>query len=304
MNANQILASNLNKSEKARRLSALGWTVQQIADAVGMGYGFAWVVVNKRNATLTQVIAAFIIDYTFTRKFGIEIEAYGVGRSTLLSALRRTGLSVICESRSTAAPNAWKVTSDASISGALGFEIVSPILIGEEGMEQVRKVSQALISCRAKINRTCGLHVHFDAQSMGIETWKRLYKNYIKLEDTIDSMMPTSRRSNTYCKSLKINDIETRINGCRTVTQIANLYGSRYFKVNAESYTKHNTVEFRQHSGTIEIEKIENWVRFLDGLVKYSEREIIETGDFQSLNKFCQPELLNYLHTRIQSLNA
>ena len=139
---------------------------------------------------------------------------------------------------------------------------------------------------------------------MGIETWKRLYKNYIKLEDTIDSMMPASRRNNTYCRSIKLDNIETRINGCRTVTQIANLYGSRYFKVNAQSYTKHNTVEFRQHSGTIEVEKIENWVRFLDGLVKYSEHEIIENGSFEALNKFCKPELLNYLHTRIQSLNA
>ena len=54
-----------------------------------------------------------------------------------------------------------------------------------------------------------------------------------------------------------------------------------YYKVNAESYSIHNTVEFRQHSGTIEIEKMENWIRFLDSLVKYSEYGVVENNDFE-----------------------
>lgn len=111
--------------------------------------------------------------------------------------------------------------------------------------------------------------------------------------------------NNTYCSSLKKhNEIEQKIDGCRTVSNIAQLYGSRYYKVNANSFSVHNTVEFRQHSGTIEIERMENWIRFLDALVKYSEREVVSSSDFENLKNFCCPELVESIYGRIQSLNS
>jgi hypothetical protein len=307
MNADLILSSNLSKSEKARRLHGLGWSVKKIAETVGITYGTAWVAINKRNATITQIIAAFTIDMVFSRKFGVEIEAHGVNKQVLQNALLGAGINVQVAGRGAHLTNKWKVTTDSSILGSNTFEIVSPILEGEEGLSQLRKVSEVLISCRAKINKSCGLHVHFDAHNLSIGSWQNLYKNYIRLENVIDSMMPESRRcnNNTYCSSLKKhNEIEQKIDGCRTVSNIAQLYGSRYYKVNAESYSIHNTVEFRQHSGTIEIEKMENWIRFLDSLVKYSEYGVVENNDFEILKKFCSPTLVDYIYGRIQSLNS
>lgn len=307
MNADLILSSNLSKSEKARRLHSLGWSIKKIAETVGITYGTAWVAINKRTATITQIITAFTIDMVFSRKFGVEIEAYGVSQPVLKKALEQAGINVQVAGRGTQLTNTWKVTSDSSISGGNAFEIVSPILEGEEGLRQLRKVSEVLIGCRAQINKSCGLHIHFDAHNLSIGGWRNLYKNYIRLENVIDSMMPQSRRSNSnkYCNSLrKHSEIEHKIDRCRTVSNIANLYGSRYYKVNAQSYSIHNTVEFRQHSGTIEIEKMENWIRFLDSLVKYSHYGVVENGDFEALNKFCSPRLVDYIYGRIQSLNS
>lgn len=306
MEANAIISSNLSKSEKVRRLYSLGWSIKTIANTLDIGYGFTWVVVNKRSANITQVVTAFLIDTIFTRRFGIEIEGYGVSHDQLKRALESAGVNVSLGNRSSMM-SSWKITTDSSIRGLNSFELVSPILEGERGIEELRKVSRVLISCRVKINKSCGLHVHFDARNMGLEVWKRLYKNYIKLEQVIDSMMPLSRRadSNHYCQSLKKNaNIETVIDGCRTVSDIAQLYDSRYYKVNANSFSVHNTVEFRQHSGTIEIEKMENWIRFLDALVKYSEREVVSSSDFENLKNFCCPELVESIYGRIQILNS
>lgn len=52
---------------------------------------------------------------------------------------------------------------------------------------------------------------------------------------------------------------------------MANIMGSRYFKVNLMSFQRHGTIEFRQHSGTVNATKIANWVRFLGQFIDNSK---------------------------------
>lgn len=84
--------------------------------------------------------------------------------------------------------------------------------------------------------------------------------------------MPHSRRNNTYCKGMA--QVAERLRGgdCDTIQEIQ-LYGfnnDRYFKVNAMAYNTHKTIEFRQHNGTTNFEKIRNWVEFLSCFLQYS----------------------------------
>lgn len=291
-NANEIIAdASLSRGEKARQLYALNWTVAQIVEAVGLTANYVRRLINRP------------IDFALVRRFGVEIEAHGVGKKRLLNALRKAGIKVDEGYRSDTY-NSWKVTSDGSLRGEKTFELVSPVLEGEAGLQELKVVSDVLVALRAKINQSCGLHIHFDASNMTVQTWKNLYENYANLEPVIDSMMPRSRRYNTYCQSIAKTDLHTKLQACDTVQEISKLYYGRYYKVNAESYVKHNTVEFRQHSGTIEFAKIENWVRFLDGLVKQSERGLIAKPTFELLKRFCQPAVVAYLYNRIQSLAA
>lgn len=53
--------------------------------------------------------------------------------------------------------------------------------------------------------------------------------------------------------------------------------GSRYHKVNAEAYKVHKTIEFRQHQGTTDFEKISHWVRFCAKLVGWSKRFALDS---------------------------
>lgn len=82
--------------------------------------------------------------------------------------------------------------------------------------------------------------------------------------------------------------------------------GNRYKKVNLKSYFRHGTVEFRQHSGTIEYTKISNWVLFLHSLVAYNQKGklVDKNNPLTSIKKITKDENYNYLTNRIAALAA
>jgi hypothetical protein len=308
---NIINNNGLNKTEKMKALFALGRTRREVADWVANGnYGFAQNVfkvwqAGRSSVTPTRLVLAPAFTPTaFDRKFGVEIESFGISKETLVRALRLTGLSCEVEGYNHTTRNHWKIVNDSSIGGEDAFELVSPILEGQDGLEQVKKVSNVLVSLRAKVNKTCGLHIHFDAANLNLQNWKNLILNYANLEGVIDSMMPASRRANTYCQTMKIDDLATKMNDAQTIDAAVNIFTNRYRKINTQAYFRQKTVEFRQHSGTIESEKIINWILFLHNLVSYSAMNLETISTFDALKKFNQEEIVDFYHNRIQDLNS
>lgn len=161
----------------------------------------------------------------------------------------------------------WKATTDGSIRGGIGLEFVSPILTGDDGLEQVRKICAALTSVGATVNATCGLHVHVGAQNEGVEFFKSLIKLYGRFESALDEIMPASRRSNgaQYCRSVTLVD-QAAVNAARTKEELAfalarasGAGAAKYHKVNIVPHHK-PTVEFRHHAGTTDAAKAINWI--------------------------------------------
>ena len=211
------------------------------------------------------------LDYSFNRRFGVEIEAYNCTQEKLVRELREAGIHVSSESYTHRTTEYWKLVTDASLSGNDTFELVSPILVGEAGLIELETVCWVLDLCDVKVNDSCGFHVHMDAANFSMETWKNLALTYKHLEPVIDSFMPGSRRNNQYCQSL--NGIsETAIREASTITTLQQVFNNRrYYKLNLEAYSRHRTVEFRQHSGTTNFTKMEKWIRFLNGLVTFAK---------------------------------
>jgi hypothetical protein len=96
-----ILAQETTKTSKIRQLFLLGVPRAEIARMVTNGnYGF---VVNalrrmsEREDGLNTRQATAVLDYTFNRKFGIEIEAYNCSRERLARELREAGIEVTVE---------------------------------------------------------------------------------------------------------------------------------------------------------------------------------------------------------------
>ncbi|AYQ31402.1 amidoligase family protein [Runella sp. SP2] len=302
MNTQEILSANFTKTEKIRRLLELGLTRRQVADLTGGNYGFVQNVFAKYwpenvNGREFRFIA-------FNRKFGVEIEAYGVEMQRVENALRSAGIYAETERYNHSTRRHWKLVTDGSLTGVNTFELVSPILEGMSGLNELEKVCEVLETLNVKINKTCGLHIHFDATQMGLQQTKNLLLNYAKLEEAIDSFMPHSRRGNNNSYTRTLRGHETKIENADSISKIASGFGSRYFKVNMQAYERHRTIEFRQHSGTVEFKKISNWVIFLHNLVEYSKTKRVETTTFETLKKFNQAEVYNYLVTRQNQLAA
>lgn len=203
------------------------------------------------------------------RKFGIEIECQGADRNAVIAALREVGVECIDNTDGrhggihTTAPT-WKIVLDGSVSR--GFEMVSPILSGEDGLTQVRKVARVLAQCGAQADNSCGLHVHVDARDLNVQSIVNVARRYARFESEIDALMPRARNRNQYCGSLR------NVNFDRIVQEgIRGLSATeRYLKVNLSAYARHSTIEFRHHSGTTSGEKMENWIKFCTAFVDAS----------------------------------
>ncbi len=313
MTTQQILAQQTTKTHKMQQMLQLGFTRKQVAEMMGVGYGFVQNVYAKMQLHGQQPAALNFLPAAFTRSFGVEFEAYGVTQQKLKTELERLGIAVEIEGYNHTTREHWKIVSDASLSGSNTFELVSPVLHGEAGLEQVAKVCKALKKCNALINKSCGMHIHFGANDFNLTQWKNLYKNYLNYEGVIDSFMPMSRRGNEnqYCRSLMHHfrserDAFAAIDSANNVKQISQKVSgsSRYFKINAESFFRHGTVEFRQHAGTIEIDKVLNWVKFLNNLIEFSKSNVSNLKNVDSFGTFNQPEIVNFFRRRMSALAA
>lgn len=206
----------------------------------------------------------------FSYTFGVEIECYNAIRRELTDKFTSEGVRYNFEGYNhTDNKEYYKFVSDSSLRGNDTIECVSPVLGGKNGLKSLKACCNALNKAGVKVNKSCGMHVHIGAGKLTDEQYVNVFINYQKLERVIDTFMAESRRANNsqWCKSLQGKDFET----CRTRNDVMYaMNGSRYYKVNALSYGRHKTIEFRQHQGSTDYEKISNWVNFCAKLVKFS----------------------------------
>lgn len=261
----------------------------------------------------------FIARETFTadanRTFGVEIEFLSsLPAATIAEALTAAGVETVYEGYNHLRRGHWKIVTDASVPG--GWELVSPPMRFEApSFAAIETVSRVLAALRCRIDRRCGLHVHHYAADLGATKVGKILALYAKHEPWIDAMMPVSRRgmNNQYCRTLNVlGDVARTVDAfvaCRTREDLERLLPTRYFKVNPAALWRHGTLEFRQHSGTIEAAKIINWVQITRALVEKgaSAKSVDSRGEPNYLRFFrltCGKALAAYIRTRTAALAA
>lgn len=193
---------------------------------------------------------------------------------------------------------------DGSLRGAggsdpVGGEYVTTIMQGDTGLQQLRNIIRE-ISLRCNVDKRCSVHVHISDENLNVDrdTTVNVYILAKLLENELFSMMPESRRNNSYCNPLNgpkidLKELKKNYNG-----YIADFYEKlqvivavnkdvvlskkknhplghhcnynketpRYWWLNFVP-TMFNTrgtetysVEFRMHGGTLNYRKIKNWI--------------------------------------------
>lgn len=208
--------------------------------------------------------------------FGVEIECL-VAANLMRESATRNEMPFQYEGYNHVDNNHYyKFVSDSSIRGENPIECVSPVLTGKAGMKSLENCCKALNEAGAQVNISTGLHVHIGAANLSDEAYINVFKNYQKLERVIDTFMARSRRANNsqWCRTLQGRNFMW----CTTKSDIFDaMNGDRYFKVNACSYARHKTIEFRQHQGSTDFEKISNWVNFCAKLVAWSKKNVLSS---------------------------
>lgn len=211
--------------------------------------------------------------------FGVEIECF-VPRRRIEQTTAANGVRIEYESYNHSdQKDYFKFVTDSSVRSsnseeeANAIECVTPVLKGTGGLSSLKSCCKSLNQAGAKVNRTCGLHVHVGMDEGWGEAYVNVFRNYQKLEGVIDSFMSPSRRSNSYCMGLSGFDFSQ----CHNYVEVlAVLRHDRYRKVNPCAYVRHRTIEFRQHQGTTNFTKISMWVKFCVKLVEWSKTHSLD----------------------------
>jgi hypothetical protein len=263
-----IVKSTTTPEQKERQLIAIGLPQ---CDAYALAYFNRYN--NSENAAeplqtdAAEQVRQALANYTI----GVEIECFA-RNIDIVTNCRANGVECQTESYNhTDNATHFKLVSDSSVVGLPNStECVSPILRYGVANETFRKLCTALEQSNAQVNKSCGLHVHIGAQNLSDREYCNVFVNYMYLSNLIEKTLAPSRRGTRWAKNL-INQ-ETRVLAANNKYQMAvALYHDRYYQVNVMAYERHQTIEFRQHQGTTDYEKITNWLAFCVKLVEWSK---------------------------------
>ena len=175
----------------------------------------------------------------------------------------------------------WKVVNDSSIriDGGNACELVTPILTWAD-IETLQEIVRELRKAGAKVNETCGLHVHIGAQGLTAQAIRNLVNNVASHEDLLYKALAVHENRKRYCKPTDKNFLN-RLNAKKpaTLDELGAIwYGtenfptyhyheSRYTILNLHAVFTKGTVEFRIFNGTLHAGEVKTAIQLCCALV-------------------------------------
>lgn len=266
--------------------------------------------------------AALNAGRTSFRRFGVEIEFTGCTRSQVERKLRELDpeFPVEIQGYNHRVQNVWKLITDASVSSGpegAGLEAVSPILSGDAGYKSLATMLKAIREAGGRVDRSCGIHVHHDANDMTPVQVAKLVAFYVENQSIMDQMVSQSRRSrnaNRWCRPVDMDEHRRMQAAIKSQGNLADGYFDRYRTVNITSYPKYGTVEFRQHQGTLNARKITAWVKVGQAVVEAAMKcqnaegaqftTLTDLLDYLTANGGLDREVADYMLERAEDLSA
>lgn len=183
--------------------------------------------------------------------------------------------------------NIWKNNSDCTINNTagrgIGHEIVAPILHGDGAYVKMRQMCKALVRAGAQVNSSCGTHVTIGIDNARTARFSvarkqqmivRIGEAYDYFADAFHHMVSKSRRFNTNYGALPRLYAGNNY-GQGTVDQNRRNFEGGFGRgaVNIRNYTTFGIIEFRQHNGTLNGQKLTVWSKLLSSLIRWAKND-------------------------------
>lgn len=206
-------------------------------------------------------------------------------------------------------PTHWKYKYDGSVYGGRPYEFASPILLGKNGIEQVKLICSSMRQAGFYSNATAGVHVHLGAKDLTLDHFKNICYNFTKFEPLIDMIVPSDRRwSNAYYSesfSKHTNWIQ-RIDNARTFEELR--YGlmgnTRYYAVNLHAYDRFGTIEFRKLIGTNDDRLIIWYTYFLFYMYEASRKKRLTNFTLKGLQDILPAWAFSYFVDKVRQTSG
>ena len=196
------------------------------------------------------------------RAFGVEIECYAPeGEDETWDG--QNGVDYTCSVLEDNGFTNWAnlVSPDESLYHGYGAEVKSPPLVGTEGFNEIVSVVKLLNDRDYWIDRSCGLHVHLNAPDFvgNPRLIKKAVKAWMRNQHLINNMVSESRIANSNCEIWDEGDLSELE---EMLDEYGNADGTLRGAINVGSLENHETIEIRQHEGTLDPEEIISWIKF------------------------------------------
>ena len=218
------------------------------------------------------------------RRFGIELEMAGISRedaakvvAEFFGSFVRHEFSYDCYFCLDSEGRKWKMMSDSSISSSFsgGCEFVTPLCDWND-IEKIQQIVRLLKAAGAKVNDSCGLHVHVDVADYEAQNVKNLVNMVAMREDMILKALGTQeRRIRRWCQKVDVRFLQN----LNSVSKLslgkieAAWYGgesrrnihyddSRYRVLNLHSLWQGKGIELRCFEATMHAGEIKAYIQF------------------------------------------
>ena len=226
-----------------------------------------------------------------TQRFGIEIEMTGITRATAAKTIAKyfdtrathVGGSYDTYTIRDQQGRLWKCVSDSSIHAeARGdrtantnyrVEFVSPICVYED-IERIQAMIRELRHAGAKVNSSCGIHIHVDASRHTPQTLRNVANIMASKEDLLYKTLKVNIDRQYYCQKADLRFLDdVNLRRPKSMSEFETLWyngssgrhthyhSSRYHALNLHSVFSKGTIEFRMFNSTLHAGEVKSYIQ-------------------------------------------
>lgn len=225
------------------------------------------------------------------QRFGMEIEMTGITRAKAAQVIAgyfnttATHVGGVYDAYSVRSSDGrlWKFVSDASIRCETGRGITSSKLYSVEfvtpicnysDIETVQEIVRQLRHAGAKVNDSCGIHVHVDASPHNVKTLRNIVNIMASKEDLLYKALDVQVHREYYCKKADTRFLdEMNFKRPKSMDELEGIWyngiggrwkhydDTRYHGLNLHSVFSKGTIEFRLFNSTLHAGKVKTYIQ-------------------------------------------